>query len=131
MKGNGMKKVARVLFVACLLFVGLAERGDAAVRYAWLDGARLFVVSSDAEVLAQVFPGWEECGVAGRKPAGIIVLDYDVVPPWNGSVRLGTFPAWPRPSRSGEFFRLDDVEIPDGEGNLPEKQGKGAWDRII
>ena len=121
MKGYGMKKGLRVLFVACLLLVGPAGRGDAAMRYAWLDGTRLFVVSSDAEVLAHIHPGWEECGIEGGKSVGIIVLDYDVVPPWNGSVRLGTFPAWPRPSRSGEFFRLDAVELPDGEGNLLER----------
>ena len=121
MKGYGMKKVVRVLSAACLLFVGLAGRGDAATRYAWLDGARLFVVSSDEEMLTHVYPGWEECGVAGGKLAGIFVLDYDVVPPWNGSVLLGTFPAWPRPSRSGEFFRLDDVGISEGTGNLLER----------
>ena len=121
-KGDGMMKVAKVLIAGCLLAVGMAGRGNAATRYAWLDGTRLFVVSSEAEVLAQIHPDWAECAVpGGGNLAGIFVLDYDVVPPWNGSVRLGTFPAWPRPSRSGLVFRLDDVAIPDGEGNLLER----------
>ncbi len=115
-----MMKGARVLLVVgCLLAAGLAGRGEAATRYAWLDGARLFVVSSDAQALDQVHRKWAECAVPnGGTAAGIFVLDYDVVPPWNGLVRLGTFPALPRPSRSGEVFRLDEVELPYGEGNL-------------
>ena len=108
-----MMKGARVLLVVgCLLAAGLAGRGEAATRYAWLDGARLFVVSSDAQALDQVHRKWAECAVPnGGTAAGIFVLDYDVVPPWNGLVRLGTFPALPRPSRSGEVVRLDEVEL--------------------
>ena len=131
-------KGARVLLVAgCLLAAGLAGRGEAATRYAWLDGARLFVVSSEAEALEGICRDGTECAVpGGGTVAGIFVLDYDVVPPWNGSGRLGTFPAWPRVSRSGTVFRLDEVGIPCGEGNLLEgdvflyewlKKDPGGW----
>lgn len=133
-KHDGWRALARVAAVGVLLWGGMAwgaagEDGGggeeaATVRYAWLDETRLFMISSDAEFLSKIHPACAQLAFPGGKLAGILVADYDVVPPWNGSVRLGTFPAWPRPSQSGEAFWLGDVGIPAGGG---EGDGEENW----
>lgn len=146
---------AYVPFVCALLFyvlcgVGcLAGEAPAGVRnesaaragvmhYAWLDGTRLFIISSDAELLSFVHLNCAEYGEICGNLTGLVVLDYDVVPPWHGSVPMHAFPCHPRPGRHGQVFWPGDVEIPHGEADLMQqdvfvyewlKSSPSAWER--
>ena len=130
MKRGAISRIACALLFGWQWGVALADMADSvhsdpengqrcvAMRYAWLDGTRLFMMSSDEGFLSQIHADCAKHVEAHGKTTGIVVLDFDVVPPWNGTLPLGVFPAPPRPSRENPPFWLDDVAIPDGEGNL-------------